>query len=267
MILAAGRGERMRPLTDATPKPLLSVRGKRLIQWQLEGLARNGITQAVINTAWLGEQISQILGSDFYLQPPSDKRYPLQKQEHIELLYSHEGFDFGAALETAGGIARALPLLGKVFWLMAGDVFAPDFAFSQSAVDAFTASDKLAHIWLVPNPEHHPAGDFGLEQLAVAGDSSDTNRVWGVALDLPNTDGRPRYTYSTMGLYRRALFEAPWCDIPAGNPAGVKAALAPLLRAAMDQGRISAALYTGRWADVGTPERLTQLNAKTCVAC
>ena len=179
----------------------------------------------------------------------------LSNSEHIALQYSHEGRDFGGALETAGGIARALPLLcppdrtgdaADTFWVLAGDVFAPDFVFTQAAVDRFVASDALAHLWLVPNPEHNPKGDFGLAQ--------------GLALNLPAHNTAPRYTYSTIGLYRKALFTAPWCDIAPGNPLGLKAALAPLLRAAMDQARVSAEIYTGRWTDVGTPQRLQQLN-------
>jgi MurNAc alpha-1-phosphate uridylyltransferase len=173
----------------------------------------------------------------------------------VQITYSHEGRDFGGALETAGGIARALPQLGDVFWVLAGDVFAPDFVFTQTAVDRFIASDKLAHLWLVPNPEHNPQGDFGLGTCDATGT--------GLALNRPKVDPQPRYTYSTIGLYHRALFEAPWCDIPAGNSQGIKAALAPLLRKAMDQARVSAELYTGRWTDVGTPERLAQLNTPT----
>ena len=157
------------------------------------------------------------------------------------------GVDFGGALETAGGIARALPQLGPVFWLAAGDVFAPDFVFDSAAVAAFEASDHLAHLWLVPNPAHNPRGDFGL--------SAD-----GRALNLPADDPAPRYTYSTIALLRAELFALPWCDIPPGNPGGIKAPLAPLLRRAMDNGRVSAQLYTGRWTDVGTPERLAELN-------
>lgn len=242
MLLAAGRGERMRPLTDHTPKPLLPVQGKPLMQWPLEALARSGCAQVVINTAWLGEQISATFNDVFVLQPNTSGREKLSKQKQMTLLYSHEGVDFGGALETAGGIARALPLLGEVFWVLAGDVFAPDFGFDAEAVARFQASDHLAHLWLVPNPAHNPRGDFGLAQ--------------GLALnDAPET-----FTYSTMGLYRAALFAPPWCDLPAGNPAGVKAALAPLLRAAMARGRVSAELYTGAWTDVGTPERWQALN-------
>ncbi len=167
MLLAAGRGERMRPLTDTTPKPLLAVHGKPLMQWPLEALARAGCPQTVINTAWLGDQISEMFGHVFGLQPSSNIHKSLSKEEQsgiaMALRYSHEGRDFGAALETAGGIVRALPQLGPVFWVLAGDVFAPDFVFSAQAVHDFVAGNRLAHLWLVPNPGHNPRGDFGLE--------------------------------------------------------------------------------------------------------
>ena len=241
LVLAAGRGERMRPLTDTTPKPLLQVQGRPLLQWHLQALADAGVSRVVINTAWLGEQIPAYFSSKNGLQRLWNKR------EQLSISYSHEGVDFGGALETAGGIARALPQLGPVFWLAAGAVFAPDFVFDSAAVQAFAASDHLAHLWLVPNPAHNLRGDFGLSRE-------------GMALNLPADDPAPRYTYSTIALLRAELFAAPWCDIPAGNPQGVKAALAPLLRRAMDAGRVSAALYTGRWTDVGTPERLAELN-------
>ena len=180
MILAAGRGERMRPLTDDRPKPLLKVRGKALIDWQVEALGRGSFHELVINTAWLGTQISNHFG--------------LMSNEYghssLSLSYSNEGVDFGGALETAGGIARALPLLGEVFWVLAGDVFVPGFEFSQAAVSRFVASGKLAHLWLVPNPAQNPRGDFGL--------SAD-----GLALNLAADDAAPRHTYSTIGVYRR----------------------------------------------------------------
>jgi MurNAc alpha-1-phosphate uridylyltransferase len=224
MILAAGRGERMRPLTDSRPKPLLQVRGKPLLGWHLEAFARGGFTQVVVNTAWLGEQIEQHCG---------------REAGGVHITYSHEGRDFGGALETAGGIARALPLLADVFWLAAGDVYVPGFGFTQEALQAFAAGDKLAHLFLVPNPEHNPKGDFGL-------------RADGIAL---NTAGE-RYTYSTIGLFRAAFF----AGLPAGNPQGLKAPLAPLLRSAIEREQVSAELYPGAWADVGTPQRLDSLN-------
>lgn len=233
MILAAGRGERMRPLTDATPKPLLEVRGKPLMQWPMEALAGGGLTQLVVNTDWLGAQISARFGAS----PVLDGHGALT------ISYSDEGRDFGGALETAGGIVRALPLLGDAFWVAAGDVFAPDFRFTQASVDRFLASDKLAHLWLVPNPVHNLKGDFGLSAEGLALNTADQ-----------------KHTFSTIGLYRAALFAPPYCSIPAGNPTGVKAPLAPILRAAMDNELVSAELYTGPWTDVGTPERLAQLN-------
>ena len=242
LLLAAGRGERMRPLTDSTPKPLLTVHGQPLLQWHLQALHAAGVRRAVVNTAWLGEQISAYFLDDFCPQRTSDGQDPLS------ISYSHEGTDFGGALETAGGIARALPRLGDVFWLAAGDVFAPDFRFDVAVAEAFAASGMLAHLWLVPNPAHHPRGDFGLSPE-------------GLALNLPPDHPGPRWTYSTIALLRADLFTPPWCDIAPGNPQGVKAPLAPLLRRAMDNHRVSAALYTGPWVDVGTPERLDQLNA------
>jgi MurNAc alpha-1-phosphate uridylyltransferase len=234
MVLAAGRGERMRPLTDATPKPLLSVRGQPLMQWPMQALARSGFARQLVNTAWLGDKILAHLGHRAV--------WPGLPEVHIT--YSHEDRDFGRALETAGGIVRALPDLADVFWVVAGDVFAPDFVFSPEAVQRFAASDKLAHLWLVPNPAHNPGGDFGLSST-------------GQALNLPK--GTPGcLTFSTIALYQRAFFAD--CGLPEGNPQGVALALAPLLRAAMDRGQVSGEVYTGAWTDVGTPERLAQLN-------
>ena len=241
MILAAGRGERMRPLTDRCPKPLLEVRGQPLIAWHAQALARGGFTELVINTAWLGEHIVRHFESQPQPQPESGHRPDGQAPLSVE--YSHEGQDFGYALETAGGISRALPLLGDIFWVLAGDVFVPDFEFSQAAVSRFAASGKLAHLWLVPNPPHNPRGDFGL--------SAD-----GLALNLAPDDPAPRYTYSTIGLYRRALFDS----LSFGNQQGLATPLAPLLRAAMDKQQVSAELYEGAWTDVGTPARLAELN-------
>lgn len=218
----------MRPLTDTLPKPLLEVRGKPLMQWPLEALAREGFDDIAVNTAWLEEAIPARYGQ----QPVLDGR-------RLTLRYSHEGRDFGGALETAGGIARALPLLGDVFWVTAGDVFMPGFAFTQDAFQRFRAGGKLAHIWLVPNPPHNLRGDFGLSPEGLALRDADT-----------------RYTFSTVALYRKAFFSS----LPAGNPEGLKAPLAPLLRAAMDNQQVTAELYAGAWTDVGTPDRLVQLN-------
>ncbi|MDR2153998.1 MAG: nucleotidyltransferase family protein [Burkholderiaceae bacterium] len=251
LILAAGRGERMRPLTDHTPKPLLPVRGQPLMQWTLAALLRGGVREVVVNTAWLGARIEDY----FSAQRLSGLRRELQVEQPVEVRFSREGADFGHALETAGGIARALPLLARdaddVFWVVAGDVFMPGFAFSRADADRFAASGLLAHLWLVPNPPQHPAGDFGLS-------------VDGMALNNASSSGQ-RHTFSACALYRRALFEPPWCDIAPGNPHGVAAALAPLLRRAADAGLVSAQLYTGAWTDVGTPERLAQLNDRSRV--
>ena len=230
MILAAGRGERMRPLTDHTPKPLLAVRGKPLIEWHLEGLARAGIREVVINTAWLEERIVATLGDG--------ARFGLS------IRYSLEGRDHGGALETAGGIAKALPLLVEhdddPFWLVSGDIFAPGFAFDADVAQGFARSSAHAHLWLVPNPPFHPAGDFGL-----AADG------YGLA-DSPGADGQ-RWTYANLALCRPALV--------AGIAPGTKAALGPLLFEQMREHRISAQVLRGEWENVGTPAQLDALNA------
>jgi N-acetyl-alpha-D-muramate 1-phosphate uridylyltransferase len=230
MILAAGRGERMRPLTDNCPKPLLEVRGKPLMQYHVEAFSRGGFEDLVVNTAWLGQQIEQ------RFSPPGASWSAAAPR----IRYSHEGRDFGMALETAGGIARALPALGEAFWVVGGDVYVPEFEFQRAALERFRAGDKLAHLVLVPNPVHNLKGDFGF-------------RADGVVV----RDGPPKYTYSTIGMYRGAFFRS----IPAGNPQGVKAPMLPLLLAAIDNEQVTAEIYTGTWTDVGTPERLAQLNA------
>jgi MurNAc alpha-1-phosphate uridylyltransferase len=236
MVLAAGRGERMRPLTDFAPKPMLQVRGQPLMQWPMKALARGGFVRHLVNTAWLGEQIPAHFG----------KRISWSGLPEVEIAYSHEGQDFGRALETAGGIVRALPQLAEVFWVVAGDVFAPDFVFDPVAVQRFAASTALAHLWLVPNPAHNPGGDFGLSAT-------------GQVLNLPKGAQGCHYTFSTIALYKKSFFAA--CGLPRGNPEGVALALAPLLRAAMDRGQVTGEVYAGAWTDVGTPERLAQLNA------
>ena len=229
MILAAGRGERMRPLTDRTPKPLLAVRGKLLIEWHLEGLARAGVREVVINTAWLEERIVATLGDG--------ARFGLS------IRYSLEGRDHGGALETAGGIAKALPLLVEhaddPFWLVSGDIFAPAFAFDAQVAQSFARSSAHAHLWLVPNPPYHPKGDFGL-----AADG------YGLA-DSPGPDGQ-RWTYANLALCRAALV--------AGVTPGTKAALGPLLFEQMREHLISAQVFRGEWENVGTPAQLEALD-------
>ena len=225
MILAAGRGERMRPLTDSCPKPLLHLKGKPLMEYHLDAFAQGGFRDVVVNTAWLGERI--------------EAHYGHETASGVRIVYSHEGKDFGGALETAGGIARALPLLDAVFWVVAGDVYMPHFLFTRAAYDKFKASGKLAHLFLVPNPDHNPKGDFGLSPH-------------GEALN----QAEVRHTFSTVALYRREFFQS----LPAGNPQGQKVKLAPMLREAMDRGEVSAELYHGPWTDVGTPERLAELD-------
>lgn len=212
MILAAGRGERMRPLTDRTPKPLLKVAGKALIEYHIEGLVAAGITDIIINHAWLGEQFEQTLGSG--------ERYGAR------LVYSPEG---AKALETGGGIFKALPLLGaEPFVVVNGDVWT-DYPFTRLP----RALNGLAHLVLVPNPPQHPQGDFFFAQgtLYEAGDE--------------------KFTFSGIGIYSAALF--------AGCVRGAFP-LAPLLRAAIARKQVSGEVYTGGWHDVGTPQRLEELD-------
>lgn len=224
MILAAGRGERMRPLTDNTPKPLLLVAGKPLIQWHIEALRRAGFTDIVINHAWHGRQIEDTLGNGAQLG--------------VNIVYSAEG---ASGLETGGGIFRALPLLtkelltdevltgeasGAPFLVVNGDIVT-DFDFSRLPRQI----TGLAHLVLVPNPEHHPQGDFALHNGKV------------------KAEGEPRLTFSGIGVYSPQLF--------AQCTAGVFP-LAPLLRQAMQRGQVSGEYHPGAWLDVGTPARLTE---------
>jgi MurNAc alpha-1-phosphate uridylyltransferase len=226
-ILAAGRGERMRPLTDTTPKPLLKVQGKPLIEWHVQSLVAQGLRDIIINTAWLGGQIEAALGNG--------ERFGAQ------ITYSHEG----EALETAGAIAFArhlLPAGDEPFALLSADIFAPGFRFAQQDIDAFTRNpQRLAHLYLVPNPPFHPAGDFGLSADGYATHATHATH-----------DGEQRYTFSNFSLHRTALVQ--------GVTAGEKAKLAPLWRAAIAQRQITASLYGGPWENVGTPEQLAQLN-------
>jgi MurNAc alpha-1-phosphate uridylyltransferase len=226
IVLAAGRGKRMRPLSDTCPKPLLVVHGKRLIEWHLEALARAGVREVVVNTDWLEEQIADTLGDG--------------SRWGLAIAYSREGRDHGGALETAGGIAKALPLLGDAFWIVSADVWVPDFGFNADAAARFVASGRLARLWLVPNPSFHPGGDFGVDADGV-----------GLA-DGAGPDGQ-RWTYANVALARAEMFAA--------IAPGTHAALAPLLYAGMRERRIDAEIYRGRWANVGTPEQLAALNA------
>jgi MurNAc alpha-1-phosphate uridylyltransferase len=212
MVLAAGRGERLRPLTDQTPKPLLEVRGQPLIAWHLHSLARAGVREAVINLAWLGAQLRAALGSG--------ERFGLR------ISYSEEP---EGALEVGGGIFHALPLLGAApFLVVNGDTYT-DLDFTRLSIPPHS----LAHLVLVPNPAHHPQGDFTLHAGAVG------------------TAGEPRLTYSGIGVFRPELF--------AGCSAG-RFPLLPLLRAAIAAGRLSGERYDGAWTDVGTAARLASLN-------
>ncbi|MPV68917.1 N-acetylmuramate alpha-1-phosphate uridylyltransferase MurU [Burkholderia sp. BE17] len=226
MIFAAGRGERMRPLTDTRPKPLLEAGGKPLIVWQIEALARAGIETIVINHAWLGERIEAALGDG--------------SRWGVRLAYSAEG----EALETAGGIAQALPLLehdgrSTVFVAVAGDVFA-EFDYLKLAAPAsrMAALDAPAmHLVMVPNPPFHPAGDFVL-----GGDGR---------LSL---DGGERVTFGSIGLYDTRMFR----DLAPGT----RRALTPYFRATIEAGRASGELYEGIWENVGTPAQLGELDAR-----
>ncbi len=226
IVLAAGRGSRMRPLSDRTPKPLLEVHGKPLIEWHLEALAEGGVREVVVNTAWLEDRIVERVGDG--------SRFGLA------ITYSREGRDHGGALETAGGIAAALPLLGDAFWVVSADIHAPDFRYSAAAADEFVASGLLGKLWLVPNPPYHPGGDFGIgaEGLGLA--------------EGTGPDGR-RWTYANIALLRAGMF--------AGIEPGTTAKLAPLLYAGMRERRIACEPWHDRWANAGTPADLAALNA------
>ena len=227
LVLAAGLGERMRPLTNATPKPLLVAGGKPLIAWHLEKLAALGVHDVVINTSWLAGQFPQRLGDGSLWG--------------LRLHYSYEG---GKPLETGGGTWNALTLLGDApFIAVNGDIWT-DYDFARLP----HAPDGDAHLVLVDNPPQHPHGDFALQ---------DDGHV--------ASDGAARLTFAGIGIYRRALFD-DWRDI-IGNASGAdevppRFKLAPLLRAAMARSAVSGEHHRGRWTDVGTPARLAQLDAE-----
>ncbi len=238
MILAAGRGHRLRPLTDHTPKPLLKVRGKALIQYHLEGLVAAGIREVVINHAWLGAQLEQALGDG--------------AEFNVSISWSREQ----KPLETGGGIKRALPLLGKglsqavsgaalddkfggeVFVIINGDVFT-DYPFA--ALASIDMTDKLAHLVFVPNPDFHPRGDFGLDNKGL--------------VTLKQTDNRS-LTYSGVAVISPKLFAN-------SDNLAEAFALLDVLMPAIIAGKVSGETYTGAWSDVGTIERLEALNIES----
>jgi MurNAc alpha-1-phosphate uridylyltransferase len=225
-LLAAGRGERMRPLTDELPKPLLTIKNKSLLAWHLEALSDAGVQDVVINHAWLGKQIEEALGNG--------------SQFGLNISYSPET----RALETAGGIRKALSLLkpNDYFLVINGDVFSPNLPIQQllGRVSELRSmpSRPLAHLLMVPNPVQHPEGDFYIKGSQVANEPQ---------------DGAEKLTFSGIGLYHQDLFKDLELDVPTK--------LAPILREAMANNKVSGEKYTGPWHDVGTPQRLQELNA------
>ncbi|MCU7799372.1 MAG: nucleotidyltransferase family protein [gamma proteobacterium symbiont of Lucinoma myriamae] len=227
MILAAGRGERMRPLTDTVPKPLLQIADKSLIEYHIEALVKAGITELVINHAWLGEKIEAQLGDG--------SRYDANIQ------YSHEQ----QALETTGGIKHALHLFdNEPFIVVNGDVFS-DYPFAQlissseCLLTSSSSNDIMAHLVLIINPDHNVNGDFYCSDSIVS--------------DQPKAPPAKRYTFSGIACYHPDFFHS----IEAG-----KQALAPMLRTAMATQQVSGEIYQGNWWDIGTPERLEELNRR-----
>ena len=215
MILAAGRGERMRPLTDHTPKPLLQAGKYRLIEYHLHNLANAGFKDVVINVAWLGQQIMDFLGDG------------IQYGLHID--YSNEG---DSALETGGGIFKALPLLGDdPFLVINGDIFT-DYPYSRLNN---IIPEGMAHLVLVNNPEHNPQGDFFLHNNQLV------------------SDGNNKYTFSGIGVYKKEFFQQERAgEFP----------LAPIIRRYIEQGLIDGELYEGEWKDIGNIERLEELRSR-----
>ena len=228
MLLAAGRGERMRPLTDTCPKPLLKVRGRPLIVWHILNLVKAGITEIVINHAHLGHQIVDTLGDG--------------SKFGAQISYSPEE----TALETAGGIAKALPLLGaEPFIVVSSDIYIPHFDFKE-CINTLEDNDPwgnplpenerdIAWLYMVKNPDFHPNGDFVLTLIGLS------------------NEGTPRHTFANIGVYRPEMF--------ASIRPGDHAKLAPLMREFIDAGRIGGELYRGEWHNLGTPEQLNALNA------
>jgi len=225
LVLAAGRGERMRPLSDTVAKPLLPVGGRRLIEWQIDALVRAGITELVINTAHLAGQIESTLGEG--------ARYG------AHIVYSREGTLAVDALETLGGIVRALPALGQTAFLVVSSDIVTDFDYAAlaEAAAAVDRGDIDAHLVLVKNPPYHPRGDMGISAAA----------------DAPARATRtaPLYTYANIGVLAPRIF---------AGLEPVRAKLFPWLYAAVEHGRVGAQLWHGRWWNVGTPEDLTSMD-------
>ena len=226
MILAAGRGERMKPLTDHCPKPLLRVKGVPLIEYHIKKLAQSGIKDIIINHAWLGQQIEDYLADG--------------SQWQVNIKYSAES----EALETAGGIIKALPLLGnEPFLIVNGDVFT-DFNFNELPI---LAANTLAHLWLVKNPSHHLKGDFVIKN----------GLLQNIAMNVNGETSQKSYTYSGIAMFKASFFQD---KLNRDDSANVLLSLAPLLRASAARGEITASILSASWTDVGTPERLAQLN-------
>jgi MurNAc alpha-1-phosphate uridylyltransferase len=224
MVLAAGRGERMRPLTDHTPKPLLEVQGKKLIDWHIDGLLENDFSQLVVNHAWLGEQVVAHLSQ--------------AKRTNLNIQFSKEL----TALETAGGLRQGMSFmkLDDYFFAINGDVFCPSFPFEKihSIVQKLRDSKStiLAYLFLVKNPDHNPQGDFQLEGHLVKDKDAQSSSL----------------TFSGAGIYHQDLFKS--------IKMGEVAKLAPILRQAMNEDQVLGELLSVPWVDVGTPERLAELN-------
>lgn len=247
LVLAAGLGERMRPLTDTTPKPLLVAGGKPLIAWHLEKLAACGVRDVVINTSWLAEQFPEVLGDG--------ARWGLR------LHFAYEG---PTPLETGGALWNALPMLAESpnapFIAVNGDVWT-DYDFDRLPHDP--SGD--AHLVLVDNPPQHPAGDFAFDDEGARSSAtgSDEIEVHGDVAPV-RSDGPNKLTFAGIGVYRPSLFDG-WREVigdaPGAREALPRFKLAPLLRAAMARGAVTGEHHCGRWTDVGTPERLAQLDA------
>ena len=234
----------MRPLTDSTPKPLLPVRGKPLIEWHLLALAAAGVREVVINTAWLEDQFPVALGDG--------SRWGLR------ITYSHEGIRYGGALETGGGVATALQHLAvdkdEPFWLVSGDIYMPGFDFSAAHVQAFAQREDWGLLWMVPNPAFNAKGDFHLDAA---------NRLHRLHRTPDAADGAPAatqavepanpMTYASFALLRAAMVE--------GLSPGTRASLAPCLFRAADAGRLAGLRWDGAWENVGTPEQWRALQS------